>query len=41
VAVKEGSVSLKGINGAKGKILIKAGQVGVQKGKGRPRIVKR
>jgi hypothetical protein len=41
VAVKEGSVSLKGINGARGKILIKAGQVGVQKGKGRPRIVKR
>jgi hypothetical protein len=41
VAVKEGAVSLKGINGAKGEILIKAGQVGVQKGKSSPRIVKR
>ena len=41
VAVKEGIVSLKGINGAKGQILIKAGQVGIQKGKKKPKLIKR
>jgi len=41
VAVKEGVVSLKGINGAKGEVLIKAGQVGVQKGRHKPKLIKR
>ena len=41
VAVREGVVSLRGINGARGRILIRAGQVGVQQGKKRPRLVKR
>ncbi len=41
VAVKEGVVSLKGIHGAKGQILVKAGQVGIQKGRRKPKIVKR
>ncbi len=41
VAVEEGVVSLKGINGAKGEILIKAGQVGIQKGRQAPKLVKR
>jgi hypothetical protein len=40
VEVDESSVSLKGINGAKGKVIVKAGQVGVQKGKKAPRIVR-
>ncbi len=41
VSVEESSVYLKGRNGAKGKVIVKAGQVGVQKGKKAPRIVKR
>lgn len=41
VAVEESSVSLKGRNGAKGKVIVKAGQVGVQKGTKRPKIVRR
>ena len=41
VSVKEGVVSLKGINGAKGEVLIKAGQVGVQKGRHKPKLIKR
>ena len=39
VEVEEGEVSLKGINGAKGKVMIEAGEVGVQKGKKAPKIV--
>jgi hypothetical protein len=41
VAVKEGKVNLKGINGAKGRIMIRPGQVGIQKGKSKPKLVKR
>lgn len=41
VRVKQSKVSLKGRNGAKGKVLIKKGQVGVQQGRKAPRIVKR
>jgi hypothetical protein len=41
VAVDHGVVSLKGINGAKGEILIRKGQVGVQRGKQSPELVKR
>lgn len=41
VGVKEGVVELRGRNGAKGRILVKAGQVGMQQGKKRPRLVKR
>lgn len=41
VAVEESSVSLKGRNGAKGEVIIEAGQIGVQKGTKSPRIVKR
>lgn len=36
IAVEEGSVSLKGINGAKGKVIVEAGEVGIQKGKKSP-----
>jgi len=39
--VKEGTVSFKGRNGAKGKLLVRAGQVALQKGKGSPKFVKR
>ena len=39
VEVKDGEVSLKVINGAKGKVIIEAGEVGVQKGKKRPKIL--
>jgi hypothetical protein len=38
--VLEHTVSFKGRNGAKGKVLVHAGQVAVQRGKGAPRIVK-
>ena len=41
VAVSESEVSLEGRNGASGKVMIEPGQVGVQKGKQKPRIVKR
>ena len=41
VAVTEHEVSLKGRNGAKGKVMIGEGEVGVQKGKHAPRIIKR
>jgi hypothetical protein len=41
VAVEESSVYLKGRNGAKGKIVIKQGQTGVQKGKKAPKLIKR
>jgi hypothetical protein len=41
VAVEESSVYLKGRNGAKGKVVIKAGQTGVQKGKTAPKLIKR
>jgi hypothetical protein len=40
VAVEESSVYLKGRNGAKGKVVVKAGRVGVQKGKRAPRLLK-
>jgi FecR protein len=39
VEVEEGEVSMKGINGAKGKVIVQAGEVGVQKGKKAPKIV--
>jgi FecR-like protein len=39
--VMEHTVSFKGRNGAKGKVLVHAGQVAVQKGKGAPKIIKR
>ena len=39
--VMEHTVSFAGRNGAKGKVLVHAGQVAVQKGKGAPKIVKR
>lgn len=38
--VIEHTVSFKGRNGAKGKVLVHAGQMAVQQGKGSPRIVK-
>lgn len=38
--VTEHTVSFKGRNGAKGKVLVHAGQMAVQRGKGAPRIVK-
>jgi hypothetical protein len=38
--VMEHTVSFAGRNGAKGKVLVHAGQVAVQQGKGAPRIVK-
>lgn len=41
VKVSESEVSLKGQHGAKGKVMIKPGQTGVQKGRRAPRIVKR
>lgn len=41
VWVDEGAVSLKAINGAKGKILIKPGQIGVQQGKKKPKLIRR
>jgi FecR protein len=39
--VKEGTVSFKGRNGAHGKLLVHAGQIAIQKGKGSPKFVKR
>ena len=33
-------MSLKGINGAKGKLIVDAGEVGVQKAKKSPRIIR-
>jgi hypothetical protein len=36
----EHTVSFKGRNGAKGEVLVHAGQMAVQRGKGAPRIVK-
>jgi hypothetical protein len=41
LSVMEHTVSFAGRNGAKGKVLVHAGQVAVQKGKGAPKIVKR
>jgi hypothetical protein len=41
VAVEESSVYLKGHNGAKGKVIIKEGQTGVQKGKKKPKLLKK
>ena len=38
VSVDEGSVSLKGINGAKGKVIVEAGEVGIQKGTKAPKV---
>jgi hypothetical protein len=41
VGVTDGVVELRGRNGAKGKILIRKGQLGEQRGKSRPRLVRR
>jgi hypothetical protein len=39
--VKEHTVSFRGRNGAKGKILVHAGQIAVQRGKKPPKLIKR
>jgi hypothetical protein len=40
VSVEESSVSLRGRKGVRGKVIIKAGRIGIQKGKARPRLLK-